>query len=83
MEFALGVLHWTEEEFWSSTYYAFSCAWVGHCKANGIGKWSTPSGEIGAPWTKEQKRKVQENTVDLMQQFPDVIGKKKKVKKKG
>ena len=40
MEFALGVLHWTEDQFWRSTPYGLSCAYIGHCKSTGSGRWA-------------------------------------------
>jgi hypothetical protein len=43
MEFALGVLHWTPDAFWNSTFYEISCAYIGHCRANGLGYWETKS----------------------------------------
>lgn len=39
MEFALGVKGYSEEEFWRSTPYGLSCAYIGHCKAKGLGRW--------------------------------------------
>ena len=40
MEFALGVLHWPPDQFWRATFYELSCAYIGHCRANGMGKWA-------------------------------------------
>lgn len=28
---------------WGSTYYEFSCAYIGHCKATGLGRWAPNS----------------------------------------
>ncbi len=43
MEFALGVKGLAEPVFWQSTPYGLSCAYIGHCKANGIGRWERKS----------------------------------------
>lgn len=44
MTVALGVLRWTPETFWNSTFYEFSCAYVGYCMAEGIGPYRSQPG---------------------------------------
>lgn len=39
MELALGVLRWSEEQFWASTHFGLTCAYVGYCRREGLGRW--------------------------------------------
>lgn len=57
MEFGLGVKDWSPQEFWSATFYELSCAYIGYCRANGVGKWARrPDG-----WTRAELEVHSEN----------------------
>lgn len=68
MEFALGVLHWTPDDFWNSTFLEISCAYIGHARSNGLGPWQIhPNGWSGV-MIEQHKQEIEE----LKKQFPDM-----------
>lgn len=36
-------MHWSEDQLLASTPYGLSCAYIGHCKAKGVGRWEVKS----------------------------------------
>lgn len=32
------MLGWTQDQFWNGTFYELSCAYVGYCKREGVGR---------------------------------------------
>jgi hypothetical protein len=79
MEFALGVLKWTPDRFWASTFYEVSCAYVGHNKSAGTGRWARrPDG-----WTEDEISAHLEEIADMKRRFPDEPVKGKRKRKNG
>lgn len=67
MEFGLGVLHWDPDRFWRATFFELSCAYIGHCRSNGVGKWARrPDG-----WTRAEIDEHREQIDALRDKYPD------------
>lgn len=62
MTFALGVLRWSPETFWASTFYEVSCAYMGHLIEQGAFKQSHE-------WTKADVDEIEA----LKKRFPDEV----------
>lgn len=54
MQVACGALHWSPSEFWNSTYFEFTHAYVGHLKQSG------EYGKVGTVWSKRDLDKAKE-----------------------
>lgn len=67
MTFALGSLAWTPKTFWDATFYEISCAYVGHCEANGI----PPYGSNGKSLTDTELEVFRENVERMKERYPD------------
>lgn len=68
MTFATGVLHWAPETFWNATFYELSCAYIGHCKANGLGFFAANA----AGMTRDMIDQLKADTDRLKKENPDV-----------
>ena len=67
MEVALGALGWPPESFWQASYAELTAAYVGHCKAKGLGPYAQAPGRFSGA---EVRRLTAEMAV-LKGRFPD------------
>ena len=63
METACGVLEWTPQVFWSSTFFEYSHTVVGYMKKNKLGKWG--SGFILDYWNEDDFKKAKEELKEI------------------
>ena len=66
---------WSPDVFWSSTFYELSCAYIGHCRANGEGRWAKDANG----WSQESLEEHREIIAELKNEFPD--GKRRRKRK--
>lgn len=74
-------MHWSEDQLLASTPYALSCAYIGHCKAKGLGRW-----EVKADgWSDVELEDWREVEAALKEQYPESEAPKgwKKMKRHG
>lgn len=69
------MLGWSPDTFWKATFYEVSCAYIGYCQANGVGRWGTNA----AGWTPEMMDEHRSAVKDLMEKYPD--GTRKELKR--
>lgn len=67
MEFGLGALNWSPDEFWNSTFYELSCAYIGYCRVNGVGRFAVD--ESG--WSDASVDLFRKEVEEMKRRFPD------------
>jgi hypothetical protein len=64
MAVALGVIGWTPDAFWNSTFLEITSAYVGYCQREGIGPWKPK-----APMTEQEADELREDYEAVKEEF--------------
>lgn len=67
LTWACGVKGWTPDQFWKSTFYEVSSAYIGHCRYNGEGIFKRDKNG----WTIDDIAEHKANIAKLREEFPD------------